>query len=106
MKKLLSFVSLASIATTVLVSPACAEFKIHGYKGTYTLSEGTYRGCLNSGGCVTLGPKYQIPCDSSREADACEVVSWKKGQYVYSVHDDNIYVTKNGKEIFKDRGKH
>lgn len=104
MRKLLSIVSLASIATTVIASPAFAEFTIRGYKGTYTINEGTYRGCLNSGGCVTLGPKYQVPCNSP-EADACEVVSWKKGQYVYSVHDDNIYVSKKGKGIFQDRGR-
>ena len=104
MKKLLSIISLAAISTTAFIAPACAEFTIRGHKDTYTLNEGTYRGCLNGGGCVTLGRKYQVPCNSP-EADACEVVSWKKGQYVYSVHDDNIYVFKNGRIIFQDRGK-
>ena len=114
MKKILAILSLASIATTAVISPANADYPAYanttfrGSKGTYTInySAGTYRGCLYSGGCITLGRKYLVPCDGSREPDACEVISWKKGQYVYSVHDENVYVSKNGREIFQDVGKH
>ena len=106
MKKLLSILSLASIATTVLANPAFAEpYIFNGYKGTYSINNGAYRGCLVSGGCITLSRKYLIPC-TSQEADACEVISWKKGEYVYSIHDQNVYVSKNGRMIFKDKGKY
>jgi hypothetical protein len=109
MRKLLSIISLASIATTIAVSPAFADYPafkdetFRGSKGTYTVkySAGTYRGCLNSGGCITLGRKYLVPCDGT-EPDGCEIISWKKGPYVYAVHDLNIRVYKNGKVIFKD----
>ena len=113
MRKLLSIVSLASIATTVVINPANADYPafanttFHGSKGTYTInySAGTYRGCLYSGGCITLGKKYLIPCDAHRAPDGCEFISWKKGQYVYSVHDEDVYVSKNGQGIFYDAGK-
>ena len=96
MKKLLSILSLASIATTVLANPAFAEpYTFNGYKGTYSINNGAYRGCLVSGGCITLSRKYLIPC-TSPEAYACEVISCKKGEYVYSIHDQNVYVSKNG----------
>jgi hypothetical protein len=109
MRKLLSIISLASIATTIAVSPAFADYPafkdetFRGSKGTYTVkySAGTYRGCLNSGGCITLGRQYLVPCDGT-EPDGCEIISWKKGPYVYAVHDLNIRVYKNGKVIFKD----
>ena len=111
MKKLLSIISLASIATTFVISPANADYAnttFRGSKGTYTInySTGTYRGCLFKGGCITLGQKYLVPCVESNGSDACEVRSWKKGEYTYTVHDDNIYVSKNDKLIFQDRGKY
>jgi hypothetical protein len=106
MKKLLFILSLASIATTVLANPAFAEpYTFKGYKGTYSINDGAYRGCLFSGGCITLSRKYLIPCVSP-EPDACEVISWKKGEYVYSIHDQNVYVSKNGRMVFQDRGKY
>ena len=109
MKKLLSILSLASIATTIFTSSASAEpYTIRGQKGNYTInhSTGTYRGCLFSGGCVTLGRKYLVPCDTSNNSDACEVRSWKKGEYEYSVYiDENVTVYKNGQTIFQDAAK-
>jgi hypothetical protein len=112
LNKFLSIISLASIATTIAVSPVLADYPafkdetFRGSKGTYTVkySAGTYRGCLNSGGCITLSRKYLVPCNNP-EPDACEVISWKKGPYVYAVHDLSIRVYKNGKEIFKDEAK-
>jgi hypothetical protein len=109
MKKLLSTLSLAAIATTALASPAFAEpYTIHGQKGNYTINHntGTYRGCLFSGGCVTLGRKYLVPCVESNGSDACDVRSWKKGEYTYQVYiDENVTVYKNGQTIFQDAAK-
>jgi hypothetical protein len=109
MKKLLSILSLASIATTIIVSPASAEpYTIRGQKGNYTInhSTGTYRGCLFKGGCITLGRKYLIPCVESNGSDACDVRRWKKGEYTYEVYiDENVTVSKNGQGIFYDAAK-
>lgn len=109
MKKLLSILSFASISTTILASPAFAEpYTIHGQKGNYTInhSNGTYRGCLLNGGCVTLGRKYLVPCTESNGSEACEVRSWKKGEYTYQVYiDESVTVYKNGQTIFQDAAK-
>ncbi len=112
LNKFLSIISLASIATTIAVSPALADYPafkdetFRGSKGTYTVkySAGTYRGCLNSGGCITLGRKYLVPCDGT-EPDGCENISWKKGPYMYTVHDNDVYVYKNGQMIFSDSAR-
>ena len=89
------------------MSPASAEsYTIHGQKGNYTISNGTYRGCLFKGGCITLGRKYLVPCDSSNNSEACEVATWKKGEYKYSVYlDEQVSVYKNGQGIFYDSVK-
>ena len=106
MKKLLSIFSSASIATILLANSAGAEpITQRGTKGIYTIdfSAGTYRGCLNSGGCISLGRKYLLPCKASRETSyACEATVWKKGQYSYEVGEGMIVVTKNGRMIFED----
>lgn len=110
MKKLLSFLSIASLSTTILANPAVADYpafnndSFRGSKGTYAVSyvNGTYRGCLFSGGCISLGRKQLIPCNGS--GDECEVIRWKRGEYVYSVHDRQVYVTKNDRIIFTDEG--
>ena len=106
MRKLLSIFSIASIATILLANAAGAEpITQRGTKGTYTidLSAGTYRGCLNSGGCISLGRKYLLPCKTSKEVNyVCEATVWKKGQYKYEVGEGMIVVSKNGRMIFED----
>ena len=98
MKKLLSILSLASIATMVLIAPAIAKPVVHGDKGTYTVDNGTYRGCLYSGGCIFLGKKYLMK-DNNPESEG---IAWKKGEYVYGMSEGYINVYKNGKLIFHD----
>jgi hypothetical protein len=106
MKKLLSIFSIASIATILLANSAGAEpIAQRGAKGIYTIdfSAGTYRGCLNSGGCISLGRKYLVPCKGTKETSyVCEATTWKKGQYEYSVGEGMIVVTKNARIIFED----
>jgi hypothetical protein len=104
LNKFLSVLSLASIATTAIVNPAFAKPTVHyGTKGTYTVDydAGTYRGCLNSGGCISLGRKYLVPC-RVRKPDYCEGTIWKKGPYEYSIGEGTITVSKNGRVIFED----
>lgn len=106
MRKLLSVVS---ISTILLATPALAvPYSFSGSKGTYTTDadRGTYRGCLFSGGCITLGRKYFISCEPvNNDNDSCEGLSWKRGEYTYFVLDGNIWVSKNGKTIFTDSSK-
>ena len=104
LNKFLSVLSLAAITTTMLVNPALSKPIPHyGEKGTYTIDydAGTYRGCLNSGGCISLGRKYLVPC-KVRKPDYCEGTTWKKGPYENSVGEGMITVSKNGRVIFED----
>ncbi len=97
--------SLASIITILVAIPALSKpYSFTGRKGVYTTDadRNTYRGCLFSGGCITLGSKYYKPCMNKTEPDACEGFTWKRGEYIYFVYDDNISVSKNGKTIFSD----
>ena len=99
MKKLLSILSLASIAATAIVSPAIANPMVHyGDKGTYTVDNGTYRGCLYCGGCISLGRKYLVKHNNPEY----EGIEWKKGEYIYSMYEGYIDVYKNGRLIFHD----
>jgi hypothetical protein len=99
MIKLLSIFSIASIATMVLIAPAIAKPMVHyGDKGTYTVDNGTYRGCLYSGGCIFLGRKYLMKNKGPED----EGIAWKKGEYVYSMYEGYIDVYKNNKLIFHD----
>jgi Tetratricopeptide repeat len=102
LNKFLSIFSLASIATTILVDPAFARPIVHrGDKGTYTIDAeaGTYRGCLNSGGCISLGRKYLIKSSNSESTD----IRWKNGDYIYEISEGGINVSQNGRLIFQDR---
>jgi hypothetical protein len=102
LNKFLSILSLASIATTILVDPAFARPIVHrGDKGTYTIDAeaGTYRGCLNSGGCISLGRKYLIKSSNSESTD----IRWKNGDYIYEISEGGINVSQNGRLIFQDR---
>jgi hypothetical protein len=104
LNKLLSIFPLALIATTILIDPAFAKPVVYrGVKGTYTVDyeAGTYRGCLNNGGCITLGRKYLLPC-RAKKPEYCEGTSWRKGQYEYSIGEGMISVSKNGQLIFED----
>ena len=97
--KLLSILSLASIVAAAIVSPAVAEPMVHyGKKGTYTIDNGTYRGCLYSGGCIFLGRKYLVKHDNPEY----EGIEWKKGEYTYGMGEGEISVSKNGRVIFRD----
>ena len=102
MQKLLSIISIA-FAATVMTIPVLAEpSSFRGSKGTYTVDfqKGTYRGCLFSGGCITLGRKQMVSCKG--DGDQCEVTRWKRGEYEYAVFDGNIWVRKNDRTIFQD----
>jgi tetratricopeptide (TPR) repeat protein len=102
LNKFLSIFSLASIATTILGDPAFARPIVHrGDKGTYTIDAeaGTYRGCLNSGGCISLGRKYLIKSSNSESTD----IRWKNGEYIYEISEGGINVSQNGRLIFQDR---
>jgi tetratricopeptide (TPR) repeat protein len=101
LNKFLSIFSLASIATTILVVPAVGSPVIFsGSKGTYTIDyeAGTYRGCLDDGGCIYLGEKYLIrnlSPDSKR-------ISWRNGEYKYVLQENKISVYQNSRIIFQD----
>jgi tetratricopeptide (TPR) repeat protein len=98
LNKFLSVLSLAAIATTVIANPGFAEPTTYqGSKGTYTVDteRGTYRGCLDNGGCISLGRKNLINEFSG--------TSWKNGEYTYSINDRELKVTQNGRIIFQDR---
>jgi hypothetical protein len=100
MNKLLPAFLTTIVATIVLANPVFAEAFIHyGDKGTYTLENGTYRGCLYSGGCIFLGKKYRMKNNNPEY----EGVGWKKGEYTYEMIEGAIYVHKNGRLIFQDR---
>lgn len=97
--KLFFTFSLTTVATIGIVNPVLAEAFIHyGNKGTYTVENGTYRGCLYSGGCIFLGRKYLIKNNNPEY----EGIGWKKGEYTYEMSEGYIYVSKNGRLIFQD----
>jgi hypothetical protein len=101
MKKLLTIFSIASITTILFTNPLLAEpINYLGEKGTYTIDyqADTYRGCLKSSGCIFLGRKYLIPCKGIE----CESKGWKKGEYVYAIHGEELSGSKNGQLIFTD----
>ncbi len=102
LNKFLSVLSLAAITTTILNNPVVAEPTTYqGNKGTYTidLSAGTYRGCLDSGGCISLGRKYLIK-NTNPETTS---IRWKNGEYVYEINEGALNVSQNGRIIFQDR---
>jgi hypothetical protein len=92
--------SLTTLSLGILTSTALADSAVHyGKKGTYTINDdGSYRGCLYKGGCITLSRKYLL----KRVSDEQESIQWKKGEYVYSMGEGYIWVTKNNKVIFED----
>jgi|GEM_PF-5701898 len=98
--KICAALSLGAIATTIFTIPASAAPAIHyGQKGTYTINDdGSYRGCLYSGGCIVLGKKYRMKSLGWED----ESMRWKKGEYVYSMGEGYITVYKNGRVIFED----
>jgi Tetratricopeptide repeat len=101
LNKFLFVLSLATIATTVIANPAFAEPTTYqGSKGTYTidLGAGTYRGCLDNGGCISLGRKNLIKSTNSEFSGT----SWKNGEYTYSINDNQLKVVQNGRIIFQD----
>jgi hypothetical protein len=104
--KFLSIFSLASIATTVLIVPAIAKpITYRGEKGTYTVDteRRTYRGCLDSGGCVSLKKKHWVPCSESQLRVGCQHISWRNGEYTYTFYAElKVLVNKGGETIFED----
>jgi hypothetical protein len=106
LNKFLSIFSLASIATVVLIAPAIAKpITYRGEKGTYTVDteRHTYRGCLYSGGCISLKKKHWVPCSESQLRAGCQHISWAKGEYTYRVNaDPKVIVYKGGEVIFED----
>jgi hypothetical protein len=105
MKKLLAIFSIASITTIILANSAGAEpITYYGKKGTYTIDfkAGTYRGCLNSGGCISLGRKQRIQ-HTYNERSGTAITAWKNGKYTYVIRNGEIYVSeKNNTVIFDD----
>jgi tetratricopeptide (TPR) repeat protein len=101
LNKFLSIFSIASIATIIFVVPAIGSPVVFtGSKGTYTIDyeAGTYRGCLDDGGCISLGAKYLIKNlspDSKR-------IGWKNGEYKYVLQEGQISVYQNSRIIFQD----
>jgi tetratricopeptide (TPR) repeat protein len=99
--KFLSIFSLASISTIIFVVPAIGSPVVFtGSKGTYTIDyeAGTYRGCLDDGGCISLGEKYlvrNLSPDSKR-------IGWKNGEYKYVLQENQITVYQNSRIIFQD----
>jgi hypothetical protein len=101
MKKLLAIFSIASITTIILANTVEAKpTTYYGKKGTYTIDfkAGTYRGCLNSGGCISLGRKQRIQ-HTYDERKGRAITAWKNGEYTYvtlngtiSVRDGNAIV--------------
>jgi hypothetical protein len=101
MKKLLSIFLIASTTTILFTNPLWAKpINYRGEKGTYTIDyqADTYRGCLKSSECIFLGRKYLIPCKGIE----CEAKGWKKGEYMYAIHGEELSVSKNGQFIFTD----
>lgn len=101
LKKFLSVLSLATIATAMIANPAFAEPTTYqGSKGTYTidLGAGTYRGCLDNGGCISLGRKNLIRSTNTEFSGT----SWRNGEYTYSINDSQLKVAQNGRIIFQD----
>ena len=100
--RFLSVLSLAAITTTIVSNPVVAEPTTYqGSKGTYTidLQAGTYRGCLDSGGCISLDRKYLIK-NTNPEFTG---IRWKNGEYVYEINEGALNVSQNGRIIFQDR---
>jgi tetratricopeptide (TPR) repeat protein len=101
LNKFLSIFSIASIAVTILVVPAIGSPVIfNGSKGTYTIDyeAGTYRGCLDDGGCIYLGEKYLI---RNLSPDSKRIV-WKNGDYKYVLQEGQLSVYQNSRIIFQD----
>ena len=81
------------------MAPAFAKPMVHyGDKVTYTIDNGTYRGCLYGGGCIFLGRKYLVKHNDPEY----EGIEWKKGEYTYGMGEGEISVQKNGRLIFHD----
>jgi tetratricopeptide (TPR) repeat protein len=101
LKKFLSVLSLATIATTAIANPVFAEPTTYqGNKGTYTIDieAGNYRGCLDNGGCISLGRKNLIKSTNTEFSGT----SWKNGEYTYSIDEGELKVAQNGRIIFQD----
>jgi tetratricopeptide (TPR) repeat protein len=101
LNKFLSVLSLATIATTMIANPAFAEPTTYqGNKGTYTidLAAGSYRGCLDNGGCISLGRKNLIKSTNTEFSST----TWKNGEYTYSIDEAELKVAQNGRIIFQD----
>jgi hypothetical protein len=98
--KLWMTLSLTTLSLGILATTASADPAVHyGKKGTYTINDdGSYRGCLYKGGCITLSRKYLL----KRVSNEQESMQWKKGEYTYSIGEGAISVTKNNKVIFED----
>ena len=99
-KKIWATLSISAIVTTIIATPAFADPSIsYGRKGTYTVNDDlSYHGCLYSGGCISIGRKYLI----NRNNPEAEGISWKKGEYTYTLSEGYINVRKNGRLIFED----
>jgi hypothetical protein len=106
MRSLLPIVSAFSISTIIFVNPVLAKtITYQGDKGTYTVDTDrhTYRGCLHTGGCVSLGRKQWIPCSPDQLRVGCQHITWGNGKYTYTVNaDPMVIVRKDGKVIFED----
>jgi hypothetical protein len=104
LNKFLSIFSLVSIATTILTNPSFAEsITYRGDKGTYTIDReaGTYRGCLYSGGCISLGRKHLVK-DFHPDYKG---IGWKKGEYLYQFEEGEIFVSRYRRLLFTDIAK-
>jgi hypothetical protein len=105
MQKPLLIISMAIVATLIATPAISKPLTYKSSKGTYTIdfTRGTYRGCISSGGCISLGRKQIVPCK------VCESTEWKNGEFKYSVQviDEtaSVVVTRNDRKIFEDEAK-
>jgi hypothetical protein len=105
MKKLLAIFSIASITTIIIANTVEAKpTTYYGNKGTYNIDfkAGTYRGCLNSGGCISLRKKQRIQ-HTYNERTSSSVNVWKNGEYSYVIRNGELSVRDGaGNVIFDD----
>lgn len=89
-KALLFALSLLGVTS---FSVYAAPVQLQGDKGVYTVDfeAGTYYGCVQGNGCISLGPSQRIG-----------VASWQNGDYIYEVGEEGVFVYQNGVLIFSD----
>ena len=86
------FLALAMLGTASF-SASASPVRLQGQKGVYTVDfeAGTYYGCVQGNGCISLDPSQRIGPQS-----------WQNGDYVYKFVEEGLVVYQNGTLIFSD----